>query len=126
MLCDVKKKLWRKTTPPTSVQPSLSSISLSPLCFSLHVKSKGGCQRRQLSCLTHMIEVATIYNVPAKKTDLTYLKLASLPMPFHSANEDEGCRLGYFVKSRGTITILHYPSFCRTWSLSPGAKPLQT
>lgn len=67
----------------------------------------------------HMIEVATIYNVPAKTTDLTYLKLASLPMPFHSANGDEGCRSGYFVKSRGTITNLHYSSFCGAWSFSP-------
>lgn len=47
-------------------------------------------------------------------------------MPFHSANEDESCRLAYFVKSRGTITNPHYPSFCRAWSFSPDAKLLQT
>lgn len=73
-----------------------------------------------------MIEAPAIYNVPARATDFTYLGLTSLPVPFRSANENEGCRLGYFVKNRGTITNLHYPSFCRAWSFSPGAELLQT
>lgn len=94
--------------------------------FFLHVMSEAECHRRQLGCLTHMIEVAAIYYVPTGATDLTYLRLAPQPMPFHSANEDEGCRFRYFVKSRGTITNLPYPSFCRAWSFSPGAKLLQT
>lgn len=50
------------------------NISFSTL-FSLHVKSKGGCQRRQLSCLVHIIEVATIYNAPPK-TDRPHLSHA--------------------------------------------------
>ncbi len=36
----------------------------------LHVKSKGGCHRRQLACLTHMIEAAAICNVPERQTSL--------------------------------------------------------
>lgn len=33
-------------------------------------------------------------------------------MPFRSANGDEGCGSGYFVKkAKGTITNVHYPSF---------------
>ena len=50
--------------------------------FFSHVKSKGGCHGRQLACLTHMIEVAAIYNGPAGATDLTYLRPARLPVPF--------------------------------------------
>lgn len=102
------------------------SFSASYQFVFLHVKSKAGCHRRQLACLRHMIEVAAIYNVPAGATHLTYLRPAPLPMPFHSANEDESCGFGYFVKSRGTVTNLHYPSSCRAWSFSPGAKLLQT
>lgn len=114
--------------PPTSARPSSFPVPPSAALYQfvfLHVKSRGGCHRRQLACLMHMIEVLAIYNIPARATDLTYLKPAPLPMLFHSANEDEGCRLGHFVKSRGTITNLHYPSFCRAWSFSPGAKLLQ-
>lgn len=48
----------------------------------LHVKSKGGCHRRQLACLTHMTEVGAIYNRPARATDLTYLRPAPPPVPF--------------------------------------------
>lgn len=59
-----------------------------------HVKSKAGCHRRQLACLTHMTAVAAIYYHAAGATDLTYLRPAHQPMPFHSANGDEGCRLG--------------------------------
>lgn len=69
------------------------------------------------------LDVAAIYYEAAGATDLTYLRPARQSMPFHSANEDEGCRLGYFVKSRGTITNLHYPSLGEVF---PGAKPLQS
>lgn len=101
--------------------PSLPCINLF---FSMS-SQKEVVTRRQLACLTRMIEVAAIYNVAARATDFTYLGPAPLLVPFQSANENEGCRWGYFVKSGGTITNLHYPSFCRAWSFSPGAKLLQ-
>lgn len=103
----------------TCARPSSSASYQSVV---LHVESRGGCQSRQPACLTHTTGIAAIYNTAARATDFTYLRPAPLQVPFHATNENEGCRLGYFVKSRGAITNLHHPSFCRAGSVFPRRK----
>ena len=81
--CGGRHHLPHLLSPHSS--PSLLLRLVSICFFACHVK-KGGCHGRQLRLsLTHMMEVAAIYSAPAAETDLTYLRPAPLPMPFHSS-----------------------------------------
>lgn len=108
-----------------SAQPVLLLILPSPARINLLfcMSSQEEVVRADSLLVSHTwLEIAAIYNTAARATDFTYLRPAPLQVPFHSANENEGCRLGYFVKSRGAITNPHYPSFCRAWSVFPWRK----
>lgn len=79
--------------------PSFSALyQFVFFAFFLHVKSKGGCHRRQLACLVHMIEAAATYK-PERQTSLISGRLLCR-CPFPQPKRMKVCRLGCFVRKQ--------------------------